>query len=149
NRRIAPALLRTSLFFFPARRLWRFAVICNSQLSRRAEPLGPLGFSFVTDIPRPPSTIESMIRVLEQLIAAIWNRLATRRRGARFQGGSLDLGFRIVDGRATRSRVTLTSRERMRHVVVLGKTGSGKSYLLRYMSEQDIAKDRGFISLDL
>lgn len=90
-----------------------------------------------------------MIRFLEQLIAAIWNRLATRRRGARFQGGSLDLGYRVVDGRATRSRVTLTSRERMRHVVVLGKTGSGKSYLLRYMSEQDIEKDRGFIYLDL
>jgi energy-coupling factor transporter ATP-binding protein EcfA2 len=37
----------------------------------------------------------------------------------------------------------------MRHVVVLGKTGSGKSYLLRHMSEQDIAKDRGFIYYDL
>jgi hypothetical protein len=37
----------------------------------------------------------------------------------------------------------------MRHLVVLGKTGSGKSYLLRYMSEQDIAKNRGFIYLDL
>src|SRR5580700_6388183 len=90
-----------------------------------------------------------MIRFLELLIAAIWNRLAARRRGARFQGGSLDLGLRVVDGRTTRSRVTLTSRERMRHVVVLGKTGSGKSYLLRYMCEQDIEKDRGFIYLDL
>jgi hypothetical protein len=45
--------------------------------------------------------------------------------------------------------VTLNSRERMRHMVVLGKTGSGKSYLLRYMSEQDIEKGRGFINLDL
>jgi energy-coupling factor transporter ATP-binding protein EcfA2 len=90
-----------------------------------------------------------MIRFFEQLIAAIWNRLAARRRGARFQGGSLDLGHRVADGRATRGRVTLTSRERMRHVVVLGKTGSGKSYLLRHMSEQDIEKDRGFIYFDL
>ena len=90
-----------------------------------------------------------MIRTLEQLIAAIWNRLATRRRGARFQGGSLNLGSRVVDGRSTHSQVTLTSRERMRHMVVLGKTGSGKSYLLRHMSEQDIARDRGFIYLDL
>src|ERR1700735_4809024 len=111
----------------------------------RGGALGPLVFPFVTNIGGPPSTIESMIRFFEQLIAAIWNRLATRRRGARFEGGSLDLGFRVVDGRPTRSRVTLTSRERMRHVVVLGKTGSGKSYLLRYMSEQDIEKDRGFI----
>ena len=37
----------------------------------------------------------------------------------------------------------------MRHVVVLGKTGSGKSYLLRHMCEQDIEKDRGFVYFDL
>jgi hypothetical protein len=92
-------------------------------------PARPPGFcSRVTDNVEPPSTIESMIRFLEQLIAAVWNRLATRRRGARFQGGRLDLGYLVADGRATRSRVTLTSRERMRYVVVLRKTGSGKSH---------------------
>lgn len=90
-----------------------------------------------------------MIHSLEQLIAAIWNRLVSRRRGARFQGGSLDLGYWVSDGRATHNRVTLTSRERMRHVVVVGKTGSGKSYLLRHMSEQDIERNRGFVYLDL
>src|SRR5271166_1793807 len=90
-----------------------------------------------------------MIRFLEQLIAAIWNRLMRRRRGARFEGGSLDLGFRVVDDEITRRRVTLTTQDRMRHVVALGKTGSGKSFLLRHMSEQDIAKDRGFIYFDL
>ena len=90
-----------------------------------------------------------MINFLEQIIAAIWNRLAVRRREARSGGGSLDLGYRVVDQRPTRSRVTLTSRERMRHVVVVGKTGSGKSYLLRHMSEQDVEKNRGFIYLDL
>jgi energy-coupling factor transporter ATP-binding protein EcfA2 len=90
-----------------------------------------------------------MIRFLEQFIAAIWNRLKRRRRGARFEGGSLDLGFRVTDGQVTRRRVTLSMQDRMRHVVVLGKTGSGKSYLLRYMSQQDIEKDRGFIYFDL
>ena len=90
-----------------------------------------------------------MITFLEQIIAAIWNRLALRRREARSRGGTLELGYRVADGRPTRSRMTLTSWERMRHVVVLGKTGSGKSYLLRHMSEQDIEKNRGFIYLDL
>ena len=86
----------------------------------------------------------------ERLIAAIWNRLAGRRRGARSENmGSLAFGHRIVDDRPTKNRIILTSRERMRHVVVLGKTGSGKSYLLRYMSEQDIEHDRGFIYFDL
>lgn len=87
--------------------------------------------------------------LIEKIIASIWNRLANRRRGARFQGGSLDLGYRADDGQVTRGHVTLTSRERMRHVVVLGKTGSGKSYLLRHMSQQDIDKGRGFIYFDL
>jgi energy-coupling factor transporter ATP-binding protein EcfA2 len=90
-----------------------------------------------------------MIRFLENIIVAIWNRLIERRREARSGGGSLELGYRVTDGRPTRSRVTLTSRERMRHLVVLGKTGSGKSYLLRHMSEQDIERNRGFIYLDL
>ncbi len=90
-----------------------------------------------------------MIQFLEQIIATIWNRLIFRRRAARSGGGSLELGYRVADGRPTRSRVTLTSRDRMRHVVVLGKTGSGKSYLLRHMCEQDIEKNRGFIYLDL
>ncbi len=89
------------------------------------------------------------IRFLEQLIADIWNRLGGRRRGARSEGGSLDLGFRVVDDETTKRHVTLTSQDRMRHVVVLGKTGSGKSYLLRYMSQQDIEKGRGFIYFDL
>jgi hypothetical protein len=37
----------------------------------------------------------------------------------------------------------------MRHLLVLGKTGSGKSFLLRHMSAQDVAHGRGFIYFDL
>ena len=91
-----------------------------------------------------------LIRFLEQLIAAFWNRQVRRQREARFRGGgSLDLGFRVTDEQTTKARVTLTSQERMRHIVVLGKTGSGKSYLLRHMCAQDIEKDRGFVFFDL
>jgi energy-coupling factor transporter ATP-binding protein EcfA2 len=90
-----------------------------------------------------------MIRFLEQLIATIFNRLRDRRCGAWSKGGSLVLGHRVLDERVTRSEVRLSSRERMRHVVVVGKTGSGKSYLLRHMSQQDIEQGRGFIYLDL
>jgi uncharacterized protein DUF87 len=89
-----------------------------------------------------------MFYFFEKIIAAIWNRLGRRHR-ARSEGGSLDLGHRVVDEEITKRRVTLANRERMRHVVVLGKTGSGKSFMLRHMVEQDIAKDRGFIYFDL
>jgi len=90
-----------------------------------------------------------MIRFLEQLIAALFNRLRGRRGEARSGGGTLDLGFRVVDGQTTRRRVTLTNVRRTMHIAVLGKTGSGKSSLLRYLAEQDIQADRGFLYFDV
>jgi hypothetical protein len=90
-----------------------------------------------------------MIRSFEQLIAAFFNRLRGRRGEARFESGSLDLGFRVVDGQVTRSHVTLSNKQRVRHIVVLGKTGSGKSFFLRYLSQQDIEANRGFLYFDL
>ena len=90
-----------------------------------------------------------MIRFLEQLIAAIWNRFVARRRGARFEGGGVDLGCRVEDGQVTRQHVRLGNVRRSMHIAVLGKTGSGKSSLLRYLAEQDILADRGFLYFDV
>ncbi len=90
-----------------------------------------------------------MIRFLEQLIAALFNRLRGRRGEARSEGGSLDLGFRVVDGQTTRGHATLTNALRTMHIAVLGKIGSGKSSFLRYLAEQDIERDCGFLYFDL
>lgn len=91
-----------------------------------------------------------MITLLEKLIAGIWNHFRERVRGARREErGVLDLGFRVTDGQATRHHVRLSSQQRMRHIVVLGKTGSGKSFLLRHLGQQDIEAGRGFIYFDL
>jgi hypothetical protein len=90
-----------------------------------------------------------MIRFIEQLIATFFNRLSGRRGEARFEGGSLDLGFRVVDGQVTRRHVGITNMRRTMHIAVLGKTGSGKSSFLRHLAEQDIAADRGFLYFDL
>ncbi|HEY6763217.1 MAG TPA: DUF87 domain-containing protein [Candidatus Sulfotelmatobacter sp.] len=90
-----------------------------------------------------------MIRFFEKLIVAIWNRLASRRREARSEGAAVDVGYRVVDGQVSRHKVTLTSVRRSMHVAVLGKTGSGKSSLLRYLAEQDILADRGFLYFDV
>jgi len=35
------------------------------------------------------------------------------------------------------------------HVAVIGKSGTGKSSLLKYMAQQDIEADRGFVYFDL
>src|SRR5712692_7439227 len=91
-----------------------------------------------------------MIGFLEQLIAAIWNRLKGRKGGAwHEERGVLNLGFQVVDEQVTRRHATLSNQQRMRHIVVLGKTGSGKSFFLRYLSQQDIEANRGFLYFDL
>jgi type IV secretory pathway TraG/TraD family ATPase VirD4 len=90
-----------------------------------------------------------MTKFLEQLIVRIWNRLRSRKRVARQEHGNLDLGCRVSDGEVTRHHVGLSNGRRSMHIAVLGKTGSGKSSLLRYLSQQDIEADRGFIYFDL
>jgi len=63
--------------------------------------------------------------------------------------GNLDLGLRIFDGEVTRRHVDISAERRTMHVAVLGKSGSGKSSLLRYLSQQDINAGRGFVYFDL
>jgi len=61
----------------------------------------------------------------------------------------LDLGFSIVDGQTTHSHYSIAQAKRTEHVAILGKTGTGKSTLLRYMAQQDIERGRGFCFFDL
>ena len=93
--------------------------------------------------------LHTMEQFLEQLIVGLWNRLQGRGRGARKEGGELNLGFRVTDGHATHRHESLSNTRRTTSVVVLGKTGTGKSSLLRHLMQQDIAKDRGFLVLDI
>lgn len=90
-----------------------------------------------------------MINFIDKLFAATWNRLRRRERGAWQETKSLDLGSRVVDGQVTRQHVGLSSARRAMHIAVLGKTGTGKSSFLRYLSQQDIEADRGFLYFDL
>jgi len=93
-----------------------------------------------------------MFRFFEQLIAVIWNRFREQARGARQPaeyGRRLDLGFRVVDGQLTKKHVTIGNIRRASHVAELGKTGTGKSSLLKYLAMQDIEAGRGFAIFDL
>lgn len=45
--------------------------------------------------------------------------------------------------------ITLPDHRRPEHLAVLGKTGTGKSSLLRYLCEQDIRANRSFVFFDL
>lgn len=90
-----------------------------------------------------------MKHFIEKLIANLWNRLRGRARGEWQPGKSLDLGWRVVDGQVTKRHVTLGNIRRASHVVVLGKTGTGKSSLLKYLAMQDVEAGRGFALFDI
>jgi len=89
-----------------------------------------------------------MTYIFEKLIAGTWNRLAAPsapRQGA----GALDLGAEVIDGQVARRRVSIPQGKRPEHLAILGKTGQGKSFLLRHLACQDIEDDRGFLYFDL
>lgn len=90
-----------------------------------------------------------IIRFFEQLIAAIWNSLAGRRRGARSEGAGINLGYRVEDEQVTRKLLTLSNARRSTHIVSVGKTGTGKSSLLRYLAEQCTLADQGWLYFDV
>lgn len=89
-----------------------------------------------------------MKQLLENLIAGTWNRLAAPTPPL-VRSGALDFGAEVVDGELSRRRVSIPQQKRPEHLAILGKTGQGKSYLLRYLASQDIEADRGFIYFDL
>jgi hypothetical protein len=82
-----------------------------------------------------------MLHFFEQLVISIWNRWHRRRDKKREHGGT-SLGHQLTEGQATKRTVTLSQVRRTTHVAVLGKTGSGKSYFLRNLAQQDI--DHGY-----
>jgi hypothetical protein len=85
---------------------------------------------------------------IDQSVANIWNRLANRRSGYASSGG-LGIGSLVVDGRVCSAAVTIPHSKRAEHIAILGKTGSGKSMLLRHFATQDISEGRGFVYFDL
>jgi hypothetical protein len=88
------------------------------------------------------------MKTFEKLLARLWNRVASGSRNAVLTS-ALDLGAGISDGNVTRHRIAISQTRRAEHLAILGKTGSGKSYLLRYQAQQDIAAGRALIYFDL
>jgi energy-coupling factor transporter ATP-binding protein EcfA2 len=90
-----------------------------------------------------------MFDFIEKLAISLWNRIQAGRRRARSVAFNFTLGFLVAEEQVTQRRIGLSATQRTMHVAVLGKTGSGKSSLLRLMARQDIEAGRGFIYFDL
>ena len=88
-----------------------------------------------------------MIHFFEQLVISIWNYFH-RPRVAK-EGNGIMLGNMVNEDEVTKRRITLSDTRRTMHIAILGKTGSGKSSLLRLMAQQDIDAGRGFLYFDL
>jgi len=89
-----------------------------------------------------------MKRFLETLTALFWNRIAGRRQRLALATGLL-LGSRVVDEALTSSKVVIPHSRRAMHIALLGRTGTGKSSLIRWFCEQDIRAGRGFFIFDI
>lgn len=90
-----------------------------------------------------------MFHFLEQLMIGIWNRLQGRsRKPSADSAGALTLGFRVIEGEVTKTRITVSLTRRATHMAALGKTGSGKSYWIRHCVAQDVAANRGGFIID-
>jgi energy-coupling factor transporter ATP-binding protein EcfA2 len=89
-----------------------------------------------------------MFNLIEKLVTSLWNRLQGGRRRARTAAPSITLGFLVADEQVTGRRMGLSQTRRTMHIAILGKTGSGKSSLLRLMAQQDIEAGRGFMYFD-
>lgn len=87
-----------------------------------------------------------MQALVESIISRFWNWLASGKRSPRSVGAAL--GFLLRDGAATKHRVALSLSKRSQHLAIFGRTGTGKSSLLRSMAQQDIKDGRGFVFFD-
>jgi hypothetical protein len=89
-----------------------------------------------------------MIRLFRKLAASIRRYYSSRKYYA-LRNRDLDIGLQVRDEQATRTYLKIPNNRRAEHIGILGKTGTGKSSLLRFLLKQDIAAGRGFICFDL
>lgn len=84
----------------------------------------------------------------EQLFSWVWNRIVAKPVHPT-NPKSLSLGSLVIDGQTTATRMIIPQLKRAEHMAILGRTGTGKSSLLRFLASQDIACNRGFLFFDL
>src|SRR5215472_1470673 len=90
-----------------------------------------------------------MKNFLEKYIACAWNRHVAERSSAPVNNGTLDIGARVVDGEPVGTRVGIAQNRRAESIALVGKSGSGKTKLIRKFKIQDVEDQRYFADTDL
>jgi len=80
------------------------------------------------------------------LALTLWNKWINR--SPPYASG-IPLGNRVVDEQISKSRFILSHLRRMEHLVILGKTGTGKTSLIKSMLARDVREGHGFLCVDL
>lgn len=83
----------------------------------------------------------------ENIFVNTFNRIFGLRE-RKLEGGLL-LGRMVREDGVAGSLYYLPTAERAKHISILGKTGSGKSYFIRHLVQQDVQSGRGFLLFDL
>ncbi len=84
----------------------------------------------------------------EKYIARAWNCHASGETVSTNRG-VLDIGARVVDGEPVGTRVGIAQNRREESIALIGKTGSGKTSLIRRFKNQDVIDGRYFADCDL
>jgi hypothetical protein len=90
-----------------------------------------------------------MKNFLEKYIVRAWNRHVAERSSAPVNNGTLDIGARVVDGEPVGTRVGIAQNRRAESIALVGKSGSGKTKLIRKFKIQDVEDQRYFADTDL
>jgi hypothetical protein len=77
---------------------------------------------------------------------SLWNSLVNR---APPKSSGLNLGSVVTDGQVSKRHFIIPHLHRAEHIVILGKTGTGKTSLIQSMLANDIRDGRGFLCIDL
>jgi len=84
--------------------------------------------------------------VTKAFLENLWHRITSRKRR---RTDELNLGWRVTDGEIERRPLLVSQVRRKEHLAILGKTGTGKSSLLRSICAQEITAGHGFVFFDL